>query len=250
MDGFTSMCSAQQANQAFMDAYAIVLNSDAMEWKLRDRGEEECHVEAPRFAWTIYYCALSLRGPKGIQPLSARLAHLYLTGDIAEKICILRTVLRWVNASFKDAPLVVPVDEKWHLWYQRLPETLCAFYLASPLERKDLLAFFCPQLFSSSAYEMLLFSEYGTRLEERNVLAMTWHEGMPVSCHACIIPKREASSVNTYELQSPHVNHNPHVMLIKAFQAMEGWPGDCPYVFNATQGLFMVQDGIIDAWFV
>jgi len=63
-----------------------------------------CDIDAPALTWTVYYCALSLHGPRELHPMAPRLAARFIRGGDMEKFVIAKTVLAWRGLPPPPAP--------------------------------------------------------------------------------------------------------------------------------------------------
>jgi hypothetical protein len=195
----------------------------------------ECYIEATPMAWTIYWCALSLHGPRNLHPQALHLAARFIRGDDMEKYLIAKTVLAWrglPRPPLPDSPLFNAVrDLAWIAtsldWWPTLP---------------DAASLMLPQNHDDGLSALL---DRNKPWSERNIIALNARLDLDIGR----APQRDAPVKQEAHLGSPYVDNNEAAMLAVIFSLIEGTTCSV-WEFDARETRFPIIGGRDDVWVV
>jgi hypothetical protein len=195
----------------------------------------DCIVKGDPLAWTAYWCALSLYGPKNLHPQALHLAARFIRGDDMEKRVIASTVLAWRG---------LPMPPSTYSPYFQAVRDLA--WIATSLDfwpaLADVASLMLPQLHDD---KLVALMSRDKEWSERNILALNARLDLDIGKP----PRREAPIHRVTEVGSPLVNNSEAAMLAVMFSMMEGTQSRV-FEFDARETAFPIINGRSDVWFV
>ena len=236
-------CPARRARETFdlaLAGYPCLLPPIS----IVDLGADTCRVEAPSLCWTLYWCALSTKGPADLHPFALRLASRFMRGSDHERYAIARTVLGWRGLDHLmpcgyepgfDAIRYLPLS-LGSLDWSRAPDPLQVASLMLPLLPHEWLI---PQALDPS-----ILNDPLAKWEDRNLVACNWLlRGVELKP-----PPARKGEPQRFSLPSCYTDNNQATLLALAFQSMEGSQVDSPYALNYMEESFVLAGVAREVW--